>query len=57
MSNGKRSASTTFKREEIEAVTELFDILFRGGDPSVIVRRRPMTNVYRKFTAMKGRID
>jgi hypothetical protein len=46
--------SASFSEEEIAAINALLPILFRGGDPRVVVRqlRAPLGNVAGRFAKM-----
>lgn len=48
---------TTFREEEIALMNELFTVLNRGGDPSVIRRSAVYASVMRKFQALKTRVE
>lgn len=46
-------ASNSFRKEEVEAMNQLFDILGRGGDASAVARSEPVRKVRQKFQRMR----
>jgi hypothetical protein len=49
-------ASTSFRSDEIDAVCQLFDLLFRGGTPGVVMRSESIKSAYGKFKRMQIRL-
>lgn len=49
-------ASTSFRPDEVDAVCQLFDILFRGGTPGVVVQSEGVKSAYGKFKRMQMRL-
>jgi hypothetical protein len=57
--NGKRPGagkSTSFRRDEIEAMCQLFDILYRGGAPDTVLRSDGVVTSYAKFKKMRAKL-
>jgi hypothetical protein len=50
------AASQSFRREEIDAIRELFRLARRGGDIKQIMQSPHLVNVERKFRGMQDRI-
>lgn len=50
-------ASTSFRRDEIDAMRQLFTVLYRGGDPRAILRSPGVIGVYKKFKRMSERVQ
>lgn len=49
--------STSFRYDEVNAMCQLMDTLFRGGDGQMILRQKAIKTVYGKFKRMKTRLD
>lgn len=53
----KYRASNSFRDEEVDAMLQLFEKLFRGADVGTIVRSDPVTKVWAKFRKMRSNLD
>jgi HPt (histidine-containing phosphotransfer) domain-containing protein len=49
-------ASTSFRKQEIDAICQLFETLYRGGSPGTVVRAQSVQSVYGKFKRMQVRV-
>lgn len=49
--------ATTFTQKEIEAVYQVGQILFRGGDPRIIARSGPFQSAHAKFARMRSSLE
>jgi hypothetical protein len=56
-SKNRYRASNSFRDEEVNAMLQLFDKLYKGGDVSTIVRSDPCSKVWAKFKKMRDNLD
>lgn len=49
--------STSFTYDQVRAMTQLFAVLRRGGDPTVLLRQPAVRETAAKFQRMLGRLE
>lgn len=50
----KNSASTSFRRQEVKIAVEIFNLILRRGDPSVLLVSEEGRKLHQKFQRMKN---
>lgn len=51
------AAGNTFKRDEVNGVLQLFELLQRGQDTRIILRSEAMRRVHAKFVRMRATLE
>lgn len=55
-SGAKRREGFSFSEEEVLLLEQLFNTLYRGGDPKVLIRGKIASELARKFNVRAARI-
>lgn len=53
----KKAAATTFRKGEVELLYDLLHLLLRGGDTTLIVRRKAFSTLLAKVVKMKKKVS
>lgn len=51
-----RGAATTFRRDEVDAVNKIFELISHGGDPAIVARSEPARSAWAKFVRMRDKL-
>lgn len=51
------AAGNTFKRDEVDGLLQLLDMLHRGQDVRVIMRSEVIQRIYKKFVRMRVTLE